>query len=388
MNIQNESFLEYFSIAQRNALSPRENIIVDLRYGLTSGEPYTLEKVGQEIGVSGERIRQILTKSLKKIVSKGQKEIRNGKVNEPCAELLLYLQNIIRPQDTGAVERFVEFIETDLSYLPEIQSFPLIAYLAFRNKKTIEEILPTVRQIYRQQKFIKWKEQKRRIISEQFLNLLAYVKWPTSNMTNLEITDFQALVRKRNVSLAGKGNAGNFQSKKTNRLVEYESELEHDFFQRLEQVDEVLYYQEQPLEIPYTYEGKNYLYFPDVLVILKDRKVVVVEIKPIFGMALHINLVKWTALKKYCNSNGFGFLVTDGKYAIQQIMHHEVNPSFSKKVFEQIAKLGKLSWQEYRKIRDEYSPSRNDFVALVLKNRLIWRLSPFLLSASPNRLET
>ena len=382
MILDNGSFLEYFSLAQRNALSPRESVIVDLRYGLTSGEPQTLEKVGLEIGVTRERIRQILSKSNKKLVAKGQKEIKIGKVNEPCAELLLYLENIIRPGDEGAVDRFVDYIEAELSYMPEKISFSLVASLVFRNKKVVEGIISTAKRISRQRKYAKRKVQKQKVLSEKFFDLLDYVIWPSLRTTQQEITDFHALERKRDVTCVGKGNAGNFQSNKLNRLVEYESELEYNFLQWLEQIDEILYYQEQPLEIPYNYEGKNHIYFPDILVILRDGKRIVVEIKPIFVMALHINLVKWAALKKFCNENGYGLLITDGKFAIQQIMYHNVNQNDSIAVFKHLAKSGELSWQEYRIIRDEFSPSRNDFVALVLKNKLIWRLSPFTLSVS------
>ena len=48
-------------------LSEREQEIVRLRFGLDGGQAKTLEEVGQEFGVTRERIRQIEAKTLAKL---------------------------------------------------------------------------------------------------------------------------------------------------------------------------------------------------------------------------------------------------------------------------------------------------------------------------------
>jgi RNA polymerase primary sigma factor len=50
-----------------DSLSVREQRIIHLRFGLTDGHPRTLEEVGQEFGVTRERIRQIESKTLAKL---------------------------------------------------------------------------------------------------------------------------------------------------------------------------------------------------------------------------------------------------------------------------------------------------------------------------------
>lgn len=50
-------------------LSPREQKILEMRFGLTDGVTHTLEEVGKEFDVTRERIRQIEAKSLEKIQS-------------------------------------------------------------------------------------------------------------------------------------------------------------------------------------------------------------------------------------------------------------------------------------------------------------------------------
>lgn len=48
-------------------LTPRERKILEMRFGLVDGVAHTLEEVGQEFGVTRERIRQIESKALEKI---------------------------------------------------------------------------------------------------------------------------------------------------------------------------------------------------------------------------------------------------------------------------------------------------------------------------------
>jgi RNA polymerase primary sigma factor len=48
-------------------LPPREQKILRMRFGLETGRSHTLEEVGQEFGVTRERIRQIEAKALKKL---------------------------------------------------------------------------------------------------------------------------------------------------------------------------------------------------------------------------------------------------------------------------------------------------------------------------------
>lgn len=48
-------------------LSEREAGVVRLRFGLTDGQPRTLDEIGQVYGVTRERIRQIETRTMSKL---------------------------------------------------------------------------------------------------------------------------------------------------------------------------------------------------------------------------------------------------------------------------------------------------------------------------------
>ncbi len=51
----------------QDVLTPREKIVLQLRFGLGDGHQYPLEKVGEQLGVTRERVRQIEAEALRKL---------------------------------------------------------------------------------------------------------------------------------------------------------------------------------------------------------------------------------------------------------------------------------------------------------------------------------
>ena len=54
-----------------STLSPRESRIVELRYGLHNAQPLTLQDIGDRLGLTRERIRQIEQEALLKLRQPG-----------------------------------------------------------------------------------------------------------------------------------------------------------------------------------------------------------------------------------------------------------------------------------------------------------------------------
>ena len=48
-------------------LNPREQKVLELRFGLNDNKIFTLDEIGQMLGVTRERIRQIENKAIRKI---------------------------------------------------------------------------------------------------------------------------------------------------------------------------------------------------------------------------------------------------------------------------------------------------------------------------------
>jgi RNA polymerase primary sigma factor len=61
------SILRRELISAMNTLTPREETVLKLRFGIADGRGKTLEEVGKEFHVTRERIRQIEAKALRKL---------------------------------------------------------------------------------------------------------------------------------------------------------------------------------------------------------------------------------------------------------------------------------------------------------------------------------
>jgi RNA polymerase primary sigma factor len=65
-NLINES-LSYEIERALSTLSPRESKVLKLYFGITMKHPFTLEEIGEELGLTRERVRQIKEKAIKRI---------------------------------------------------------------------------------------------------------------------------------------------------------------------------------------------------------------------------------------------------------------------------------------------------------------------------------
>ena len=60
------------------SLTPREEKVIRMRFGLDDGRPRTLEEVGRDFGVTRERVRQIEAKAIRKLHSRKCLTLLNG----------------------------------------------------------------------------------------------------------------------------------------------------------------------------------------------------------------------------------------------------------------------------------------------------------------------
>jgi RNA polymerase primary sigma factor len=70
-----------YTLLRKAGLSERELKVIRMRFGLDDGEGCTLEVVGETLGVTRERVRQIEAKALRKL-----------KHNQGIQELRIYVQ--------------------------------------------------------------------------------------------------------------------------------------------------------------------------------------------------------------------------------------------------------------------------------------------------------
>ena len=92
----------------------------------------------------------------------------------------------------------------------------------------------------------------------------------------------------------------------------YDSNAEKKLLQYLKNHDLVLDIGAQALCIQYDspfVEDKDY--YPDIVVLTKDNRIAVFEVKPTVAMDNHTNMEKYRALKEYCTEHGYEFMMVD-----------------------------------------------------------------------------
>lgn len=102
---------EALQTALEFALTERERHVIALRYGLaveegdTEGEPCTLEKIGERIGLTRERVRQIENQALRKLqLYLRQKDEREERERQERREARGQLQHLPPPQASATTQ--------------------------------------------------------------------------------------------------------------------------------------------------------------------------------------------------------------------------------------------------------------------------------------------
>jgi hypothetical protein len=145
------TFTERFSLAkQASSLGAQGDLVMELMYGLAGRGYWLPDQVGEEMELSSERVRQILRRSLLIIHCLGIRQISLGEADSANAQLLLYLQAAIRPEEGGALERICGLVERELAPLPlHSHALPLVVYLLYGRGKKIRQTLAQLRVLER-----------------------------------------------------------------------------------------------------------------------------------------------------------------------------------------------------------------------------------------------
>ena len=84
-----------------NMLTPREERVIKMRFGLEDGTEHTLEEVGQKFGVTRERIRQIEAKALRKL----RHPSRSRQLRAFLVDFQTYRENVGWAEGDGAINQ-------------------------------------------------------------------------------------------------------------------------------------------------------------------------------------------------------------------------------------------------------------------------------------------
>lgn len=121
---------------------------------------------------------------------------------------------------------------------------------------------------------------------------------------------------------------------------------------------------EQPMAIEYQWLGDARLYFPDAAVRLTDGRAILIEVKPSTLWADGQNLAKWNAATQWCFSQGWGFVVTDGRRHPGALLSSATDADFS--LLERLTSKGPARWPALKSYWFGTGRSWMDLVATAL----------------------
>ncbi len=269
-----------------------------------------------------------------------------------------------------------------LNELPEFPALPIISLLAaLCNEKMTSAIhyLKSWKKARTQETFRRIIQKRRILRNEAILkdHLLLSTIW-FDKVGRWKKEAFLNKQPKRKIVNNDRYISGEFNSEKCQRLVQYESNVEFEFIQALEESPIVIYYLEQPVTIPYSRKEIDYHYTPDFAILLKDGRCILAEVKGSYADMLDPRVHRrMEALIEYCETHGFGLLLTNGRYSLNYLRNYPCTPGLEKAIQDKLdERKGRIvSRRECDDILSSYGAKKIELLSLVLKNN--WGLYPY-----------
>lgn len=200
------------------------------------------------------------------------------------------------------------------------------------------------------------------------------------NRNRFDIDYFGILQPRRQVSHKPRYRSGIFHSEKCGREIQYESGLELDFIKYLEGSEEVLFYWEQPVGIPYWRGKLKARTYPDFAVYLKSRHFVIAEVKPLADMLDHRVQAKAEGIMDFCCRRGFGFLLTDGRHTPEHLLKGKVNRRLERELKTALA-AGPIREDQYKAIKERCDATPSQLYRTIIRLDLKYATRRFKLQS-------
>lgn len=321
----------------------RNTEIFKQRMGISDDNTLTLEEVGLKYNLTRERTRQIILKSIKEL-----KKYKNDYIiifnNIADSENLLnyFLVGIMNTFNVHFLKVILDIIDLDI--------YDIITIKINLNIK--EEKALKLEDYYHD-------------LEKRIYGLINF-PCKTVNASNF----FNELVVERHPFNVN--NIGTRKLYKLNVKAEYESLMEKKLIYRFSQFSFVKSLKTQSLSIDYDYDNKHMKYYPDIQILTRDNKLIIVEAKPIYNMMDKHVIEKYKALKNYCQKNGYGYVMMDERYnTIESILSLNIDKNIEENFINFVKNKGQIDYNGYKHFKSLYPISMKETVKIVLANNNI-----------------
>ncbi|NBE54721.1 TnsA endonuclease N-terminal domain-containing protein [Streptomyces boluensis] len=355
----------------------RDQEVLSRRLGLDDQPAQTLEKAAEALGVSRERVRQLQTRAIQRLAVTDTPAAR--KLRQVLAELSCVTRVPAEAQPSAA-ERLLDLSDVLLPSVALRQAVPLLARIAGADKVRADNLAAeasTVRVLRHETARREAARQGRaERAARRWAALAGEVNWSGEPEPAPPRAELGVLREDEN---ADRGRFGVWHCPKLDRDVSYESETELSVIQLLSFAPQIAYYQEQPFAISYEYAGRLRTYYPDLLAATEDGRCVLIEVKPVFEMAMAVNVAKYRAAVEFCRNRGWGFVATDGYRTRRVIEDRTVDPRLEARLTAALEAQGELTWPQVRAAVDALPLDALGLCSLILKHGWRWQSRPYRL---------
>lgn len=272
--------------------------------------PRTLADLGNQYGVTRERIRQILVKSVRRLslrVLKADsltKRVLDAMTDAApeAADRSLPLWFAIELAQHGCRREFMEFVL--MAVLSRGGTAPYGARQLVARAMAVERARRREERPRRRRERDGEVSERTEKADAFVLSILRKAAWPERlSGRPIDLSGMQPL----RDCVSEKA----FFSSTLRRRIGYDSQGELRLIRALDRGSMATEFLEQPLEIPYEFEGASHSYFPDVLVRVDDDLFFVIEIKARQRLADCLTLAKSEAAQRHLGTRGIGYCLAD-----------------------------------------------------------------------------
>lgn len=349
------------SAAVESLSKERDRDILLMRLG-TDEHPHTLAEIAAKCAVSRERVRQIQERAFRRLAGKSRYEGAPGAalkklinaVSNSSYEIAIWVHRIAHRDfmtSSGLAAKFI-LCTAGIQKVKREEIVGFFSELSLLQKAKLAKL----RELDRS------RAAKERVEAE-LSGWLSHTDWPkviAPPPSAVQLSS-QRIVNDSDI-------AGHFYSQKLARTVQYESGLELNIMTQLERSDQISFYQEQPVAIPYSFKDKLRKYYPDLLVATADGRCLLVEVKPTDSMALSVNRAKSNAGRAWAHARGWGWLVVSDRHTLRQLEEHVIPAAKQMLIENELNASGGLTWRDMMGLRTRHELTRFDMTAYIIQS--------------------
>lgn len=377
-------------MGQDDAMIARRNDIALTR--LTPGDDFhpaaRLAELGEKYGVSGERIRQIEDRTLRRLRAGVQ---RGGNLT---AQVLGMMTEAVPEQDGQAPLSWLAAELARQGCGPAFTEFLLTGFLmregssAAQARRLVAQAMAPIRQIRRAEASARRRDGREDETSERVrranafvLGILKKAVWPGQlDRQPTDLSGFQPLRTCRY--------AQPYYSRTLRRLVGFDSLGERRLIRALDLCTVVTEFAEQPIEIAYRQDGEERTYVPDLVVRTDTDLVFVVEIKGRQRLADRDTLAKAQAAQSYLGPRGIGYCLVDASgFGLDDLRALEPDTEFEHRLADLMRPTGTLRRSAFEAVfeRERLQWAYDHLQGTVLRNGMRYETWLIPLADDPRR---